>query len=720
MTTYTLTKVENGNNDDLAAIADNHKDNPTPLWIDIDKRYTDNTGISFTEGIDLIKWLRVKHFYKHIVATSFLPLSYWLKMKPSNAILGSKGITFIQQPNDRFLNGKFTSIKELEDAEPDALKAYFRVEFDLKKIRHDEANIYGLQKLIECHDKVADKKETLTIKIKEDLEYSIFNYLFALNSSGYSQEIIKKAKTSLTALRERELYNVSNPKVPNVIYIDDMADKGWENLLRLIIYGDEKENINFIVLAIEKTETVDTLSKKIIDNLYFKDANSQGIFPELIITDLKLLATEKELHSYEEYLSIKVFRKIMTDFSNIIINKRYNLKWMFFTASNNLSLFKAITTTDDYKPNAFFIKQGADMMLDNELSMQNYISLLDTLKMFFIKSPTKKKINLDKLKIESIERTYKVNSALDKISEKLKKNDVGEKKFGFLEDKDSIVIDTNIFIEFSTKFNNFQFSNFLNFLIIFKDKIIINHAVKCELKSILERERKGRVDLINEKILIIEWFLDFIKEFELKIDDYRKTYYEGLKDNMKEEEADRILIDFIKEKINIEPTTKIVLLSLDRKREAGKEGPAFVFDKEEFKDNVYVLPNRGHNNLEEYLNTGAITTRQQRQHTNVGQRSTTNNTTSNSKRSPQNTNINTQVNSESEIRNVFLKTNDKNGYEQYYFKLQSGKIKVIDKIKITNEGINNLIENKAKLIGKKIIFTIKDVDLIAFIKNNIK
>ncbi len=51
MTTYTLTKVENGNNDDLAAIADNHKDNPTPLWIDIDKRYTDNTGISFTEGM---------------------------------------------------------------------------------------------------------------------------------------------------------------------------------------------------------------------------------------------------------------------------------------------------------------------------------------------------------------------------------------------------------------------------------------------------------------------------------------------------------------------------------------------------------------------------------------------------------------------------------------------------------------------------------------------
>ncbi len=92
-------------------------------------------------------------------------------MKPSNAILGSKGITFIQQPNDRFLNGKFTSIKELEDAEPDALKAYFRVEFDLKKIRHDEANIYGLQKLNECHNKVADKKENTYNVSKEDLEY---------------------------------------------------------------------------------------------------------------------------------------------------------------------------------------------------------------------------------------------------------------------------------------------------------------------------------------------------------------------------------------------------------------------------------------------------------------------------------------------------------------------------------------------------------------------
>ncbi len=74
----------------------------------------------------------------------------------------------------------------------------------------------------------------------------------------------------------------------------------------------------------------------------------------------------------KEYLKSKVFRKIVTDFSNIIINKRYNLEWMYFTASPQLDLskFRKLLLRMIINLNAFFIKQGADMMLDNE---QEYI-----------------------------------------------------------------------------------------------------------------------------------------------------------------------------------------------------------------------------------------------------------------------------------------------------------------------------------------------------------
>jgi hypothetical protein len=576
----------------LSAIAEKYKNDTSVLQINLDRSYTTN-GSSLIEGIALLKWLRVKGNNHPIIVTSFLPLTSWLKMQPSNAILGSKGVAFIHLPN--LIAAKLKN-KHLELSDPSELKELFRIEFDLKKIRHEEANRYGLQKLVQCHKTVSG--EDISTSINENLEDAIFDYCFNPQQSIYDSYKLQIAKNELLALRARKFYNEDNPIIPNVIYIDDQADKGWANFLRLLIYEKENDNDNFKVLFIDNAETKDTLTVKITDAINsFKDEKGEAILPSLIITDLKLLATENNLNSYDDYISTQAFRKIMTDYT-INIPKKYNLKWLFFTASNNLILFKTLIKKDLHKPNAIFIKEGADMLFDRNQSLQNYIDLCDTLKMYFIKSPKKSKFNTDKLNMEALQKTYEIASKLDKINGKIP-------AFNFLDDKDFIVLDANIFLEFSNKmFSENQLENFIQFLIIFKDKIILNHAVRYELEAILEKEKKDNPENTISKTLILEWFLDFIKSIQLPIDEFKKDDYDN--DEEKEEKADKFIIEIIQQKIK--DNKKVVLLSLDRKEEKGKEGPAFIYDQDEYKNSVFVLPKGGHSKMQEFFETGTIAT----------------------------------------------------------------------------------------------------------------
>jgi hypothetical protein len=216
--------------------------------------------------------------------------------------------------------------------------------------------------------------------------------------------------------------------------------------------------------------------------------------------------------------------------------------------------------------------------------------------MYFIKSPKKSKYNTDKLNMEALQKTYEIASKLDKINGKIP-------AFNFLEDKDFIVLDANIFLEYSNRlFSENQLENFIQFLIVFKDKIILNYAVKYELEAILEKEKKDNLENTNSKILIIEWFLDFIKGVQLPIDEFKKEDYDN--DEEKEEKADKFIIEIIQQKVDEEK--KVVLLSLDRKEEKGKEGPAFIYDQYKYKKSVFVLPKGGHSKMHEFFKTGTI------------------------------------------------------------------------------------------------------------------
>lgn len=681
----------------LSKIAENYVNHTSVLLINLDRSYTAN-GSTLIEGISLLKWLRVKGNNYPIIVTSFLPLTSWLKMQPNNAILGSKGVTFIQLPD--LVAAKLKN-KHLEHSDPSELKKLFRIEFDLKKIRHEEANRYGLQKLAQCHKAVSG--EDISTSVIENLEDAIFDYCFNPQQSSYDSYKLEFAKTELSDLRTRKFNNEENPIIPNVIYIDDQADKGWANFLRLLIYEDEKDNANFKVISIQSTENVDTLTVKITDAINsFKDENGAPILPSLIITDLKLLATENNLNSYDDYISTQAFRKIMTD-NTINIPKKYNLKWLFFTASNNLILFKTLIKRDQHKPNAIFIKEGADMLFDRNQSLQNYIDLCDTLKMYFIKTPKKSKYDTDKLNIEILQKTYEIASKLDKINGKTP-------IFNFLHDKDIIVIDTNVFLEFSNKrFIENHFENFIRFLILFKDKIILNHAVKCELEAILEKEKKDNPENTNSKTLILEWFLDFIEGNQLSIDEFQKDEYDN--DEEKEEKADKIILEIIQQKVD--EGKKVVLLSLDRKEEKDKQGPAFIFDQDEYKDSVFVLPKGGHSKMQEFFETGTIATPA------TGQSKTTN-PNPNYQRQAQSTQNNRGQSTENKIKgfnfsNKIIKIDEDNNhyiftfnnnesfkFRKYTLKEYQHNLSMFDSLILTALDIKN-VSQFIKLIQSKLI-----------------
>lgn len=488
-----LTKEKNGNSDTLAAIADKHKDKNTPLWIDIDKQYTD-IGISFTEGIDLIKWLRVKDYNGHIIVTSFLPLTYWLKMKPSNAILGSKGITFVQLPNERLKADVFETTKTLEKANPDELKALFRVEFDLKKIRHDEANIYGLQKLNYWHNQI-DPKYTLNTNT-ENLEHHILEYIFkepSKNTFSITNVVKNKLENSLSKIQKEKW---------SVIYIDDKANAGWGELLKSIL----GTNSSLKILSPNTRDNCDTFISSI-------NINNFNIEPNLLIIDLKLFKSENDISDYSKLTSYKIVQKFR--------EKYPKLKVMYFTASNDLSKFRKLLDTKKYNPQLIYTKQGLDQMLNEKESFDKYKELINSLGLVLKKSEAKKFVeNLQIINIIEEKSCIVLKENLENALKGMNLFATKDYNKSLIDDNvKSIYIDTNIFLEIH------NYKPLMVNLIALKSKIVILATVLHELKKLSEDDTKKPLEAI-----LASFFYKFLIDLKFEI----------IKENLSQEDLDII------------------------------------------------------------------------------------------------------------------------------------------------------------------------------------
>ena len=294
-------------------------------------------------GIKLLKWLRLNNIYNHCVLYSFYSLKSLAKIHPSNTILLSKGVTFIQAP---FLPSDIKVENLVEPAERENLIHFFRGEMDLKRMRHELANYYGLIKLIQSHQKV--KPSFFLTSKTNSYFYKLSEWLFQDRSAEFEPEASK-----ITTLNT--YVNIIQIKKPLVIYLDDKANEGWGELLTDIVG-------NIKIMRIDENDTEDSLYTR------FNFLKNGRIESDLFICDLRLKNSEADLSDYTKLVSYKLVKKIRND--------TVKQKILYLTATNDLNKYKKILTKLDYNPQYIFTKEGVDQLYSPEASFNNYLEFV--------------------------------------------------------------------------------------------------------------------------------------------------------------------------------------------------------------------------------------------------------------------------------------------------------------------------------------------------------
>lgn len=189
--------------------------------------------------------------------------------------------------------------------------------------------------------------ELTTIKQPKDL---YFKYRFSLSDLEIDSQ--DKNKT-----------NIQGNNDCNYLLIDDNALKGWDELLTHII----------------KSEVINKYTKKITSKALttFDEADTYGDYEshDLIFLDLRLTKEEdnpKTPKPIYDYSGVRLLKKIKG------INK--GIQVIILTASNKAWNMKALL---DAGADGYFIKESPEILVSDDASKANYISLVKAIKEAF-------------------------------------------------------------------------------------------------------------------------------------------------------------------------------------------------------------------------------------------------------------------------------------------------------------------------------------------------
>ena len=435
------------------------------------------TGAPGFQGVELLKWLRVSGINNHCILTGTRSLTDFLHDDPKYAIIASRGTTFIDL--------RFESIPSVDEAtnlvraDPGQIKEWFRLDLDMKAIRHDEANTYGLLQLRKHHLEIDGTATFIPLENDDDIIHEIVRFVFG-SASGWrpSAHQIDSAKKQLASLR----------KIPNktVIFVDDKADKGWGDFLRGLL-----GSCSFKQVVPAATSTALTLSREVLNLIH--DGGRQ--WPDFVnsshlyISDLKLLETERRTTDYKTLLSYRTIKQLRTGPNNSVDDR---LRVMYFTASNDLSKVKGMLDDKDFNPHLIFTKEGADQLLSTKQSFAKYVELLDSL--YTLLSPKPKKKMLENLQILNVEEEKKKRDLASNLVRMYEEqiNSPGQVAVSALISGVSVIyIDTNIFLEDKLA------KRLIELLVTQKEKIRIPATVRHELRCIGDNseEKRGTIEI---------------------------------------------------------------------------------------------------------------------------------------------------------------------------------------------------------------------------------
>ncbi len=318
--------LQPGNGEKLNAMAERiitatGEDTDIVLFININLVTAPNSRL-LQNGIELLKWLRLQGFNNHCVMYSFLSLHKLVKTNPLNAVLLSKGVSYVQMPD------AFSGLSTDEKAEKSNLMPFFMAEVDLVKIRHEMANKWAIQRM----------EWLLEIEgCKSENQYSLELLKFLTPSIKNSEIDRNVLKTLITDFM---------PNGKKIFFYDDMADE-WSEILKNL-FG--KANVQCYTPKHVPPE-----------NLFGLISNFK---PGCLLLDLRL-ENEKEFKDVLDYSGGELLIELKKRF--------FTLPVIMFTATNKAeSLRQLLAAGAEY----VWTKEGVDNGINNENTLNNAINLI--------------------------------------------------------------------------------------------------------------------------------------------------------------------------------------------------------------------------------------------------------------------------------------------------------------------------------------------------------
>ena len=201
---------------------------------------------------------------------------------------------------------------------------------------HSIANEWGIYQIV---SNVGLNIEDITDFDKNKLNSLYFKWLIAKN--GLFENRFK--------LNVKKYINTELPKKNNitkVLLIDDLADKGWQQVLEIIVTQIPIET------AKNTQEAQEKLKRKY----------------DLIFLDMRMNETDHSNHNVENYGGFKILQEIKNDFRNI----NFSTPIILITASNkiwNIDKFK------EYGVDFCYIKEHPNFVYNKDFSKKNFRSL---------------------------------------------------------------------------------------------------------------------------------------------------------------------------------------------------------------------------------------------------------------------------------------------------------------------------------------------------------
>lgn len=373
-------------------------------------------------GIELLIWLRIKEVLNHVILYSFEILHSLLNRKFEHLIATSNGTSIAQMPID-FRKLDVINLRN-KKADEHNLKQVLRPAFDIFRFRHAYANVWGLKRLMEVHKYFFKRFDVSSIKLDKEittsLEYNVAEYIFKRKSL----QIDKKYEWNINRALDELEHKLKKHANISILFIDDKAGTGWKALLESLL----GKAINTLTINDIKTDNLITQFEAL------KNIN-------VIISDLRLYPEEEKRLDYNTFKSVELLKYIFDKKERgKFIYK--NVRYVLFTASNQLLNYKNLTKSNKYVPSGIFIKEGFDFYINDQQQEQNYLNLINTLIPAIAESYNKKGARIETSDPQELELIDKIEKETQGYSWKSKTNDIK----AALNNYDYVFLDANVFL----------------------------------------------------------------------------------------------------------------------------------------------------------------------------------------------------------------------------------------------------------------------------------